>query len=100
MMASNDANVAAGVSVTVVGMMMSGFTTFLPTLREVRQATPTDAQMVNDVRYGQVAAGILAVSIGGLMAWLSASSVPLYVALFATLIYAVIYELALRNTGA
>lgn len=92
--------VATGVSVTVASMMMSGFTAFLPTLREVRQASQDDTRMVNDVRYGQMAAGILAVGIGALMAWLSASSTPLYVAIFATLLYALIYELALRNTGA
>jgi hypothetical protein len=91
---------AAGISVTVTGMMLSGFTAFLPTLREVRQGSPTDPRMVNDVRYGQLAAGVMAVGIGALMAWLSNSSVPLYVAIFATLLYATIYEMALRNTGA
>lgn len=91
---------AAGISVTVTSMMMSGFTAFLPTLREVRQGSATDPRMVNDVRYGQLAAAVLAVGIGALMAWLSQSAVPLYVALFATLLYSVIYEMALRNTGA
>ena len=95
---ANDA--ATGISVTVASMMMSGFTTFLPTLREVRQGSPTDTKMVNDVRYGQMAAGMLAIGIGALMSWLSESPVPMYVAIFATTLYALIYELALRNTGA
>lgn len=91
---------AAGVSVTVTSMMLSGFTAFLPTLREVRQGSPTDPRMINDVRYGQLAAGVMAIGIGALMAWLSGSAVPLYVAIFATLLYGAIYEMALRNTGA
>lgn len=91
---------AAGISVTVTSMMMSGFTAFLPTLREVRQGSPKDPQMVNDVRYGQLAAGVLAVGIGALMSWLSESAVPMYVAIFATILYSIIYEMALRNTGA
>lgn len=94
---SND--IAAGMSVTVTTMMMSGFTAFLPTLREIRQASPNDAQMVNDVRYGQFAAGVLAVGIGALMAWLSRSAIPMYVAFAATVLYAAIYEMALQNTG-
>lgn len=91
---------AAGISVTVTSMMMSGFTAFLPTLREVRQGQKDDPKMVNDVRYGQFAAGVLAVGIGALMAYLSQSSTPLYVALFTTFLFALIYELALRNNGA
>lgn len=91
---------AAGISVTVTSMMLSGFTAFLPTLREVRQGAPDDVRMVNDVRYGQLAAAVMAVGIGALMAWLTGSSVPLYVAIFATLLYGLIYEMALRNTGA
>ena len=89
--------VAAGVGVAVTGMMMSGFTTFLPPLREVRQTSPHDATMAHDVRYGQCAAAALAVGIGSLMAWLTGSSVPLYVSIFAAGLYAGIYELALRD---
>lgn len=91
---------ATGISVTVASMMMSGFTSFLPTLREVRQGSKDDPKMVNDVRYGQLAAGMLAIGIGIMMSWLSGSKTPLYVAIFATLLYAMIYELALRNSGA
>jgi hypothetical protein len=91
---------ATGISVTVASMMMSGFTAFLPTLREVRQGSADDATMRNDVRYGQTAAAILALGIGAMMAWLTQSSVPLYTALVATMLYAFIYELALRNKGA
>ena len=97
-MADNPA--AAGISVTVASMMMSGFTSFLPTLREVRQGSRDDPKMVNDVRYGQFAAGVLAVGIGILMSWLTQSGTPLLVAIFASLLYAMIYELALRNNGA
>lgn len=93
---SRDAT-ATGVSVTVASMMMSGFTSFLPTLREVRQADPTDQTMRNDVRHGQIAAGILALGVGALMAWLSQSAIPIYTALLATALYAAIYELALRD---
>lgn len=88
---------ATGVSVTVAGMMMSGFSSLLPTLREVRQASPGDQTMVNDVRYGQCAAATLAIGIGALMTWLTKSPVPLYVAIAAALLYAGIYEMALRN---
>lgn len=94
------ADAATGISVTVASMMMSGFTSFLPTLREVRQGSKDDPKMVNDVRYGQFAAGVLAVGIGILMSWLGGSKTPLYVAILATLLYATIYELALRNSGA
>lgn len=97
---TQDRAAAAGVSVTVAGMMMSGFTTFLPPLREIRQSNGTDSTMRNDVRYGQVASGILALGVGALMAYLSGSSTPLYIALFTTALYAVIYELALRDERA
>lgn len=96
-MATTDTAAAAGISVTVAGMMMSGFTTFLPPLREIRQATPGDATMRHDVRYGQCAAGTLAVGVGGLMSWLTGSSTPIYIAIFTTLLYAAIYEMALRD---
>lgn len=92
---ANDA--ATGISVTVASMMLSGFSTFLPNLREVRQAGTNDTTMRNDVRNGQIAAAIMALGIGALMAWLGGSPVPLYVALAATILYASIYELALRD---
>jgi len=92
-----DQTAAAGISVTVATMMLSGFSTFLPPLREVRQASPNDPTMRNDVRHGQMSAGVMALGIGALMSWLGASPVPLYVAFAATLLYATIYELALQN---
>lgn len=91
---------ATGMSVTVTTLMMSGFSTFLPPLREIRQASKTDDTMRNDVRNGQVAAAILALGVGVLMSWLSQSPMPLYVGIAATLLYATIYELALRDERA
>lgn len=88
---------ATGVAALALGQTVGAYAFFLPSLREVRQAPPTDPLIRGDVRLGQVAAGALSIGIGAIMANLTGSTVPLLVAVFIAAIISVIYEFALRG---
>lgn len=76
----------------------SAFSTFLPRLSEVRKANAsTDTDMVGDVRLGEVAAFATAMGIGLIASSLSRSPVPVYAALFISVVLICVYETALRG---
>jgi hypothetical protein len=72
---------------------------FLPPIREVRQAEPGDPAMRGDVHLGQAVAGTVALTVGGLLAYLTGSRVPVYAALFVALTIGLFYEIALNGKG-
>lgn len=74
------------------------FQAFLPSFSEMAKTNPEDnPEMVQDVRMGELAAGVLTLGIGGMMSALTGSPVPSYVAIVAATILVVLYESALRK---
>lgn len=76
------------------------FTTFLPPLTEVRKNSRTDSEFVSDVRWGQAAAAALTLSLGGIAAVYVNDPAPLILAVAFAGGLVLLYEMALRNTGA
>lgn len=87
-----------GPAAMAVGQTVGGFSTFLPRLSEVRKAMPNDPDMVGDVRLGEVAAVSLSLGVGAITAALTKSPIPVYAALFMSVMLVVIYECALNGT--
>lgn len=76
----------------------SAFSTFLPRLSDVRKANASaDPDIVGDVRLGEVAAFATAVGIGAIAASLTRSPIPVYSALFISVVLICVYESALRG---
>lgn len=73
------------------------FTAFMPSLREVRNADPSDATIVGDVRYGEVVAGTIALIIGGVAASMSGNPLPLFTAILVIAGMVALYEFTLYN---
>jgi hypothetical protein len=80
-----------------VGQTVAAYQFFLPPLREVRQADPTDSTMRGDVFLGQVAAGALSIGVGVSFSLLTGSYIPVWVAGFTALIIAGMYHKALMT---
>lgn len=79
------------------GQALSSFSTFLPRLSEVRKASREDADMVGDVRLGEVAACAVSIGIGVIASSLSGSPIPMYACAFISVILIVVYETALNG---
>lgn len=73
------------------------FQGFLPNYAEIILMDPNDPRTVSDVRMGEVAAGVLTLGVGGILSALTGSSVPTYVAMTATAMMVIMYEVALRK---
>lgn len=71
------------------------FTAFLPNFIEVGKADKDAIE--NEVRLGESAASVVALSIGALLSWLSGSPIPLLVAALMSFIIIAMYETALRK---
>jgi hypothetical protein len=84
---------AIAVSGIVVGQTITAYQFFLPPLREVRRGT--DRGMVQDVYMGQLAAGAVSIGVGSMLAVLTDSRTPVYIAVFIALIIAGMYHYAL-----
>lgn len=81
------------------GQTLSSFSQFLPRLSEVRKASRDDADMVGDVRLGEVAASAISIGIGVIASSLSGSPIPMYVCAFIAVILICVYESALRGNN-
>lgn len=88
---------AVGVSSIAIGQTVVAYQFFLPRLSEVRRAEPSDPLMRGDVYLGQVAAGALSISVGGMLAYLTGSQVPLYTSIVIALVIAGTYHYAMRS---
>lgn len=83
-----------------IGQTAYTYAQFLPSLREVRQAGPTDMTMRGDVLLGQVTAGMVSMTVGWLLSWMSGSQLPLLTTLAIAIIIAAAYQYALiRQTA-
>jgi len=90
---------AMSAAVVSLGQSIGAYQFFLPPLREVRKAGAGDSAMRGDVRMGQVAAGVVTLSVGALLGYLVQSQVPVIVALLMGFVVAALYETALRGEG-
>lgn len=89
------ARVEFGTATLAITQSVVAFTAFLPNFTEIGKADK-DA-IAGEVRLGETAAVVIALSIGGLLAWLTGSSIPFFVAGLMTAILVSMYEVALRK---
>ncbi len=90
----------ADVSNAVMGSVTQSigmFTAFLPSLQDVRKADPNDAELVNDVRMGELVAASIALAVGAISSNMTDSSIPICVAAIAAAILIFVYESILRS---
>lgn len=92
-----DPGVLTGATIAI-GQTVVAYQFFLPRITEVRQASPADASMRADVMMGQIAAGAVSLAIGGLLAWMMQSPLPVLVSVFIAGVIAALYEWA-YSTG-
>lgn len=92
-----DAN-TLGAATIALSQGLTSATAFLPRLSEVRRADPaSNAEMVGDVRMGEIATTIITVGVGAIVSSLTGSPVPTFVAGLVALGIICIYEAALRG---
>ena len=84
-----------GTATLAITQSVVAFTAFLPNFTEIGKADKD--QIIGEVRLGETAAVVIALSIGGLLSWLTQSTVPFFVAALMTTILVAMYEVALRK---
>jgi hypothetical protein len=86
-----------GPATLAVSQGISAFTTFLPSISDIRKANPgEDVSMAADVRLGEVAAVALTVGVGAVASSLTGSPVPVVVAVTVSVLMVCMYEATLR----
>lgn len=88
---------ALGAATIAMGQAVGAFQFFLPKLSDVRRATSDDADMVGDVRMGEVAATALTLGLGAMVSSLSGSPYPAMVSVAVVAVLVVLYESALKG---
>lgn len=86
-----------GAASIALGQSVGAFQFFLPRLSDVRKSTMDDADMVGDVRMGELAAGAVCIGIGAMVSSLSGSPYPAMVSVGMALLLVCVYEAALRG---
>lgn len=84
-----------GSSSLAISQSVIAFTAFLPNFVEVGRADKE--AIAGEVRLGETAAVVIALSIGGLLSWLSGSRIPLYISAIMSAILVGMYETALKK---
>lgn len=84
-----------GTAALAITQTVVSFTAFLPNFTEIGRADKE--QIAGEVRLGETAATVIALSIGGLLAWLTRSNIPFFIAVLMTAILVAMYETALRK---
>lgn len=84
-----------GTSTLAISQSVIAFTAFLPNFVEVGRQDKDS--IAGEVRLGETAAVVIALSIGSLLSWLSGSYVPLYISAVMCAILIGMYETALRK---
>lgn len=90
-----DRPVEFGVATLAVTQAVGAFTAFLPNFTEVGRSNKEE--IAGEVRLGETAAVVIALSIGSLLSWLTSSPIPFFVAAIMTFILVAMYETALRK---
>lgn len=91
-----DGAIIAAATVSL-GQSISAYSFFLPPLRDVRKSSPAEPGMRGDVRMGQLAAGVVSVSVGLMLSILAGSRIPLIVAVIMAFVVGMLYETALNG---
>ena len=86
-----------GAATVSLGQSITAYSFFLPPLREVRRANPTEPAMRGDVHMGQLAAGIVTIGVGIMLSYLVGSAIPLTVAVITAVMIGLVYETALSG---
>lgn len=84
-----------GTATLAITQTVGAFTAFLPNFTEIGRSDK-DA-IAGEVRLGETAAILIAGSIGGLLSWLTQSSIPFVVSVFMMFVLVTMYEMALRK---
>ena len=81
----------------VLSQTISSFQSFLPSLSDVRKASPDDSDIAGDVRLGEIAATALAVGIGAIASSLVGDPTPAVISAIMAVALICVYETALRG---
>jgi hypothetical protein len=86
-----------GPTTLAVSQAIGSFTTFLPSLAEIRKNDPIhNPEFAADVRVGEIAAVCVTLGVGVIVSSLTGSNAPSVVALITALGLIVLYETTLR----
>lgn len=78
---------------TILALGLYGtFPSFMPSLREVRHSTPGDAELVKDVRVGEVLATGVSLLIGGVASSMTGNPLAFFVAVLVCAGMVALYE--------
>lgn len=77
---------------------IGSFSTFLPSLADIRKEDGSNPELINDVRVGEVAAVAVTVGVGAIVSSLTGSPVPAVVAVVVALGLVLMYEATLNTT--
>lgn len=84
-----------GVATLAITQTVTAFTAFLPNFTEIGRSDK--GAIEGEVRLGETAGVVIALSIGGLLAWLTGSSLPFFISVLMTFVLIAMYETALRR---
>lgn len=87
-----------GIAALALTQSYGQFSAYLPKLSDIRRADPTtDADMVADVRVGEIAAFVGSLGVGVIVASLTKDPTPAYVSVAVSIILICLYESVLRT---
>lgn len=86
---------AVGSSSLAISQSVIAFTAFLPNFVEVGKSDKKSIE--NEVRLGESAAVVIALSIGGLLSWLNGDKTPFLISAMISFVLIAMYETALRK---
>jgi hypothetical protein len=84
---------------TPVLLGVTAFTAFMPALTDVRHSPSSDSSMEQDLRVNGLAASIVVVLGGGLVAYFTREWYPLWIALATVALMVALYECVFRMPG-
>jgi len=90
-----EARIEFGTATLAITQSVVAFTAFLPNFTEIGKADKE--AITGEVRLGETAAVVIALSVGALLSWLTRSTVPVFVAALMTTVLVAMYEVALRK---
>jgi hypothetical protein len=84
-----------GVGSIAVSQSVVAFTAFLPNFVEIGRSEKETVE--GEVRLGELAAVVIALSIGALLSWMAESTIPFMISAFMSFVLITMYEVALRK---
>ncbi len=85
-----------GVAAISLAQSFSFFQSYMPDIKEVRKGDPGNAELVGDVRIGEVAALTGSLAVGAIVAWITGDPTPVYVSVLVCSVMVAVYEYVLR----